>query len=124
MTAAYEHGNVPPIEVRHRLRIAREFAGLEQDQLAEMIGVSRGTIGNAEKGRVKARDITINAWALACGVPRSWIKNGTEPEDRPDGGPGECPHQGSNLGPADYQTVVCAFPVRRTAAGKHHDEVA
>lgn len=88
MTTAYDGGHVPPIEVKHRLRIAREFAGLEQDQLAEAIGVSRNTISNAEKGRVRARDITINAWALACGVPRDWIKNGTQPEDRPDGGSG------------------------------------
>ena len=28
MTSAYEGGTAPHIEVRHRLRIAREFAGL------------------------------------------------------------------------------------------------
>ena len=81
MTIAYESGNVPPIEVRHRLRIAREFAGLEQDQLAQIIGVSRNTVGNAEKGRVRARPITINAWALACGVPRGWLLEGDTPQD-------------------------------------------
>lgn len=86
MTTAFDSGKVPPIEVRHRLRIAREFAGLEQDQLAESIGISRNSVGNAEKGRVKPRPITINAWALACGVPRSWILTGEEPTDRPDGG--------------------------------------
>lgn len=88
MTTAYESGNVPPIEVKHRLRIAREFAGLDQDQLAEAIGVSRTTVGNAERGIVKPRKITINAWALACGVPASWITTGAEPSDRPDGGSG------------------------------------
>jgi transcriptional regulator with XRE-family HTH domain len=88
MTSAYETGNVPEIQVKHRLRIAREFAELEQDQLAERIGVSRSTIGNAERGIVKPRKITINAWALACGVPASWIESGTPPEDRPGPTPG------------------------------------
>jgi len=78
MTSAYESGQVPPIEIRHRLRIAREFAGLEQEELAELIGVSRTTIGNAETGRVKPRKITLNAWAYACGVPVSWIESGGE----------------------------------------------
>jgi transcriptional regulator with XRE-family HTH domain len=73
MTTAYEMGKVPPILVHHRLRIAREFAGLEQEQLAELIGVSRNTISNAENGRRKPRRITLNAWALATGVPVSWF---------------------------------------------------
>jgi DNA-binding XRE family transcriptional regulator len=83
MTSAYEGGQVPQIEVRHRLRIAREHAGLEQDELADLIGVSRGTIGNAEKGRVQPRKIVVNAWAMACGVPASWIWTGKPPTDGP-----------------------------------------
>jgi DNA-binding XRE family transcriptional regulator len=89
MTSVYESGNAPPILVRHRLRIAREYAQLEQDELAALIGVSRNTVGNAEKGRVRPRRITINAWALACGVPATWLTDGvsqTRPPD--DGGPG------------------------------------
>ena len=61
MTTAYNMGNVPPIEVRHRLRIAREYAGLEQNELAELIGVSRNTVGNAESGHKKPHQITLNA---------------------------------------------------------------
>lgn len=112
MTTAYESGNVPRIEVKHRLRIARESAGLEQDELAQLIGVSRNTVGNAEKGRGSnpPRRIMVNAWALACGVPVSWILTGEEPTEprTPDGGGGSDPHS------ADYKTVVCAFPVRKT----------
>ena len=84
MTSAYESGQVPPILVRHRLRIAREYAGLEQDELANQIGVSRNTVGNAERGHVTPRRIVLNAWALVCGVPVSWIITG---EGLP-GGPG------------------------------------
>jgi transcriptional regulator with XRE-family HTH domain len=76
MTTAYESGTEPPILVHHRLRIAREYAGLEQEELARLIGISRTTVGNAEKARVKPRRITLNAWALACGVPVGWIING------------------------------------------------
>lgn len=87
MTSAYESGNEPPILVQHRLRIAREFAGLEQEELAELIGVSRNTVGNAEKGRGKPRKITLNAWALACGVPVSWIEKGSvSARPKPPGG--------------------------------------
>lgn len=88
MTSAYESGNVPAILVQHRLRIAREFAHLEQVDLAEKIGVSRTTIGNAETGRVKPRKITLNAWALACGVPVTWLIAGDQPNAAPpdDGG--------------------------------------
>jgi transcriptional regulator with XRE-family HTH domain len=87
MTSAYEGGAVPQIEVRHRLRIAREYAALEQSQLAELIGVSRTSISNAENGAVTPRKITVNAWALACGVPASWLNTGQTPEPpHPDGG--------------------------------------
>lgn len=92
MTTAYESGNVPPIEVRHRLRIAREYAGLEQEQLAELIGVSRGTIGNAEKGK-SVRKITVNAWALACGVPASWLWDGVSQINPPDGDGEQTPNR-------------------------------
>ena len=61
------------------MRIAREFAGLEQEDLAARMGVTRSTISNAENGKGVPRRTTINAWALACGVPASWITSGTEP---------------------------------------------
>ena len=97
MTSAYEGGTVPTIEVRHRLRIAREFAQLEQEELAELIGVSRTTVSNNEKGRVYPRRILLNAWALACGVPASWLWTG----NHPDGGDGP----GSGLG------IKCPQPI-------------
>ena len=93
MTSAYETGAVPEIQVRHRLRIAREFAGLEQDDLAALMGVARNTVINAEKGHRKPRKIVLNAWALACGVPVSWIENGDTnmPTSGPEGPGGGLP---------------------------------
>lgn len=105
MTTAYESGNVPEILVHHRLRIAREYAGLEQEELAQRIGVSRNTVGNAEKGRGKQRKITLNAWALACGVPVSWIETGVVLTSPEDGGPAgiESHPRESNSRPIHYE---------------------
>jgi transcriptional regulator with XRE-family HTH domain len=84
MTTAFEQGQVPPIEIRHRLRIAREYAGYDTSTLAELVAVSRNTITNAESGRVSPRRIMVNAWALATGVPVSWLLTGQAPP-APDG---------------------------------------
>ena len=87
MTSAYDQGTIPLIEVRHRLRIARESAGMDQEELAGTIGVSRNTISNIEKGNLKQppRKIVINAWALACGVPVGWVLTGDNGPPGPDG---------------------------------------
>lgn len=120
MTTAYESGNVPQIEVRHRLRIAREFAGLEQDELAERIGVSRNTVGNSEKGRVKPRKITLNAWALACGVPVSWITTGVAENPSGDGGsesrPGESNSRPSHYRSSELASITPLFQSEREAS--------
>lgn len=85
MTSSYESGTVPPVLMRHRLRIAREHAGLEQEELAELMGVSRKTVGNTEVGRVRPRTITLRAWAFHCGVPLSWIEGGEDMPHPPNG---------------------------------------
>lgn len=74
---------MPGFTLQDRLRKAREYAGLDQQQLADRMGVSRGTVGNAEHGKVKVRAITIRAWALACGVDATWLEHGTTPPPRP-----------------------------------------
>lgn len=96
MTSAYESGAVPQIEVKHRLRIAREFAGLEQDELAVLMGVARNTVINAEKGHRQPRKIVLNAWALACGVPVTWIKTGGLPN----------PFEGDTNQPVDQSSLA------------------
>ena len=69
-------GRIPDITVPHRLRIARETAGLDQNELADKMGVSRGTISNAENGRRIPRKIVVNAWSNATGVPVEWLLDG------------------------------------------------
>lgn len=81
MTSAYDTGKIPPIELRHRLRIAREAAGLEQSELAELIGAGRNTVSRTESGKSEPRRLLINAWALCTGVPVSWLLTGDAPAD-------------------------------------------
>ena len=102
MTSAYEAGRIPEIQVHHRLRIARETANLEQAELAERIGISRQSVSNAEQGRTQPRKITVNAWALATGVPATWLQTGKTPAgpDGPGGGD-ECARRDSNPKPSD-----------------------
>ena len=102
MTTAYENGQVPEITLRHRLMIARLETGMSQSDLAHAIGVSRTSISNAESGTVTPRRIVVNAWALATGVPVSWLLKGETPAgpEGPDEGP-ECARRDSNPKPSD-----------------------
>jgi transcriptional regulator with XRE-family HTH domain len=99
MTHAYEGGHVPPIRLKQRFRIAREEAGLEQTELAERMGVSRNVVSNAESGRTRPRKIVFNAWALACGVPVSWLENGVG-DDSPEY---DGPDAGGNVRPKGFE---------------------
>ncbi|WP_396902793.1 helix-turn-helix transcriptional regulator, partial [Mycolicibacterium sp.] len=85
MTTAYEAGNIPPSRLHYRLRIAREEAAFEQQELADQIGVSRRTISDAERGKKRPRKILLNAWALATGVPISWLEHGIGGWEPPSG---------------------------------------
>lgn len=67
----------PPFTVSDRCRKAREIAGLEQQELADRIEVSRGTISNYETAAVAPRRIVLRAWAFACGVDFDWLAFGT-----------------------------------------------
>lgn len=82
-------GRVPPITIGTRLRIAREWRGLEQSEMAEVLGVSRTTVSNYEREYTLPRKLVINAWAAACDVDVEWLKTGRAQEDSDpnNGGP-------------------------------------
>ena len=62
------------------------MTGLTTRDFAERIGVSQATVTNAENDNNKVRRITLNAWALATGVPVEWLQTGIAPQpDRPEG---------------------------------------
>ncbi|TYL53161.1 helix-turn-helix domain-containing protein [Agromyces mariniharenae] len=67
----------PAWSLSDRLRKAREEAGLEQGELAELAGLSRATISAAENGHRRPAKATIAMWALATGVSRDWLSGVT-----------------------------------------------
>lgn len=70
-------GGVPQFTIGDRLRKSRETTGMDQGQFAEHIGVSRGTVSNYERDAGEhPRPIVLKAWAMATGVPLSWIETG------------------------------------------------
>ena len=81
-------GIIPTFTIHDRLRKAREAAGLDQVQLADIIGMSRTSVSNYETGvMAKPRKIVVNAWALATGVPVQWLETGVAPAPGDDGAP-------------------------------------
>lgn len=95
-------GAVPVLSYAQRLRIAREYAGLEQTELAERAQISRATISAAERGHRAPTRATLALWAWACGVSRHWLETGEAPS--PGGGEGasELPQLDSNQQPFGY----------------------
>ncbi|WP_083288023.1 helix-turn-helix transcriptional regulator, partial [Dermabacter sp. HMSC06F07] len=78
-------GAVPEITLAQRLRIAREFAGLEQTELSERAQISRATISASERGRSVPSRSVLTLWAFACGVDRDWLRTGHKNTPSPDG---------------------------------------
>lgn len=94
MTNAPAGGIVPDFTRGDRLRKAREITGLDQRRFAEQLGVSHGTVANAENDR-SVRDITIRMWALVTGVDLGWLQTGEAPHPGDgDGSSAEVRHQG------------------------------
>ena len=85
MTTSPEPGLIPQLTLGWRLRMARATTGLSTRDFAERIGVSHGTITNAENDKRSVRPITLNAYALATGVDRTWLETGVVTGDTPDG---------------------------------------
>ena len=85
MTIQTDIGFIPELTLGQRLRVARETTGLEQREFAEELGTSRQTIGAAENGRAKPRELLVRAWALRTGVNLEWLKTGQIKGPSPDG---------------------------------------
>lgn len=116
MTTAQQTGSVPVWTLGDRCRKAREHAGLDQNEMADLIGVSRTTVGNVENGRRAVRQIVLNQWSLATGVPISWLQYGDE-APRPDDPAGVrivCASRDSNPEPAGSVSLLIRRPERQS----------
>ena len=89
-----EGGAIPHLELRHRVRLARDYAGMSQGELAEATGMARSGIAKIEAGDTSPRRTSISLIAFATGVNRHWLETGETPAgEGPDGG-GVVRHQG------------------------------
>lgn len=75
-------GAVPAFTIGDRLRKARESTGLEQGAFAELLGVSRGTVSNYERGLTNPKKVVLRAWASATRVPYEWLTSGAMADNR------------------------------------------
>ncbi|WP_130866646.1 helix-turn-helix domain-containing protein [Acidipropionibacterium timonense] len=101
MTTQPREVQVPVWTQADRLRKAREFAGLDQTELADAMGVSRASISASERGLSQPRRLTVRAWAMACGVPASWLETGQAPHPEDEGPGGLRARRDSNPQPSD-----------------------
>ena len=93
-TSIQSGGHVPEFELKHRVKLAREYAGLSQGELAERTGLSRGGIAKIEQGESSTRRSSITLIAFATGVDRGWLENGETPAPDSPGGGDVVRHQG------------------------------
>jgi transcriptional regulator with XRE-family HTH domain len=107
MSIASDQQRVPRFTLGHRLALARESAGMDQATIAEIIGTSRATVSNYERGVSKPGKLIVNAWAVSTGVPVEWLKTGVEPSDNDP--------RGGNSQPSDYNAHVLELARRRRA---------
>lgn len=72
-------GLIPKFQLRHRVKLAREVAELQQLELAAITGLSRATIANIEVGRANPRKVSLMLIAYATGVNLHWLETGEPP---------------------------------------------
>jgi len=61
-----------------RLRFARQHAGLEQTQLAELLGLSRQSISNYERDIRTPNAATVLAWSIHTQTTVESLERGQE----------------------------------------------
>lgn len=60
-------------QIAHRIRVARENAGLSQGQAAKQLGFQRPTISEIEAGRRKVTAAELTTIAKLYGVGVAWL---------------------------------------------------
>lgn len=83
MTKNTQAGQTPEWTIADRLRKARELTGMKQNEFADEIGISRGTVSNYERGLGPFKRPYLLAWALGAGVPLEWLTNTESPPKTP-----------------------------------------
>ena len=64
------------LNLAQRLRTTRMIAGLEQQDMADRLGVARTTISGWERGATEPSATNFVGWALVTGQPLEWLADG------------------------------------------------
>ena len=74
--------DIPEVTLGWRLRIAMERSGLKAEDMAERLGVHRGTITRwTHDIGSPPRPIYVQSWANLCRVPYFWLAGDTYDRD-------------------------------------------
>lgn len=70
---------VPQLTLGWRLQLALHHADMKVQDMADYLGVTRSTLSRwmNDHGTPPRPAFTMQ-WALRCGVPHAWLRNGTE----------------------------------------------
>lgn len=69
--------------LKRRLKAARTLAGLEQRQVAALLGCSRSAVAAWEQGKSEPPATYFVRWARICGVELDWLADGLNTEAAP-----------------------------------------
>ena len=106
-----------------RLRKALSVANLSVQDMADELELNRNTVSNYLGGRSTPTAATLKVWALRCGVPLEWLRDGvinlTDGGDDPSATPSEQAgsHSGWNGDGAAVLNFPTLTPIR--SAGQH-----
>ena len=106
--AAPSHTPIPQWTLADRLTKARRHAGLEQPELADMIGIARSSLSAYENGHRIPRRPVLLSWALATGVPLEWLTDGSR----------SCPACGGTGGDTGMTCFLCNGQVKAEVVGQ------
>lgn len=67
---------VPQWDLADRMRKALREADIGVQEMADYLGVARNTVSTWINGRIIPGAQTQRLWALRCGVPYEWIRDG------------------------------------------------
>lgn len=80
--------------------MALRHAGVSVQEMADELGMARGSVSRWLSDRGAPRTIFVKAWALRTGVPYEWLWTGQVSDNAPDSG-ARLPRQDLNLKPSD-----------------------
>lgn len=88
--------HVPVWDLADRMRKSLREANIGVIEMASYLEVNRNTVGTWLNGHNRPSPATMRLWAMRCGVPFEWLRDG------------ELPRVDSNHQPFDWQLGVAA----------------